>query len=143
MTTFNITELRTPSVELNVLTVEQKTFYVTEILDTMKEGSEGVEQGIECQAKDDLHVHDDEKPSREEADEKVAFLEKQLSTQRRIVEEHQAKIHLLEDLIKRQCLLLKENDDAYITYEQLARSSTDESKGSKSLLFFEFICINA
>ena len=54
-----------------------------------------------------------------EAKEKMTNLEEQLTIQKTMMEEQQGKMVMLERLIERQCLVVKENDDKR-SYEQLA-----------------------
>lgn len=57
-----------------------------------------------------------------EAKEKVTSLEEQITAQKRMMDEHQGKMMMLEEVIRRQCLVIKENDDQY-SYDQLAKAA--------------------
>ncbi|XP_028407738.1 uncharacterized protein LOC114530326 [Dendronephthya gigantea] len=59
-----------------------------------------------------------------EAKEKMASLEEQIASQKRMMDEHQGKMMMLEEVIRQQCLVIKENDDKY-TYDQLAKAAPD------------------
>jgi hypothetical protein len=50
-------------------------------------------------------------------------LEEQLTIQKTMMEEQQGKMVMLERLIERQCLVVKENDDKR-SYEQLAMAQS-------------------
>ncbi len=58
-----------------------------------------------------------------EAKEKMTNLEEQLTIQKTMMEEQQGKMVMLERLIERQCLVVKENDDKR-SYEQLAMAQS-------------------
>ena len=88
-----------------------------------------VEKSRECKANEEVPATKTAKrrarPSVEEmreAKEKMSSLEQQLAIQKTMMEEHQGKMAMLEQLIKRQCLVLKENDDQ-CNYEQLAKTA--------------------
>lgn len=68
-----------------------------------------------------------------EAREKMSNLEEQLTLQKTTMAEHQEKMMMLEQLIKRQCLVLKENDDK-CTYEQHAKAAPGKSIRSVTCL---------
>lgn len=89
-----------------------------------------MEKTRDCKPNEDLvaptkTVRRRPRPSAEEmrdAKIKMTTFEQQLTLQKAMVEEHQAKMSLLEQLIKRQCLVMKENDDKY-GYEQLVKTA--------------------
>ncbi|XP_046845131.1 uncharacterized protein LOC124438981 isoform X2 [Xenia sp. Carnegie-2017] len=54
-----------------------------------------------------------------EAKEKIGKLEGELKIHKTVMVEHKTKMMMLEELIKRQCLVIKQNDDLY-SYEELA-----------------------
>lgn len=91
----------------------------------MKEGSVA-EREKECEKIDDCAVPPSNVNDLTKARENVSKLEGQICKQRLMIDEHQAKIVLLEQLIERQCLILKKNDDNF-TYEQLAKSSRNDA----------------
>lgn len=62
-----------------------------------------------------------------EAKEKIGKLEGELKVQKTVMVEHKTKMMMLEELLKRQCLVIKQNDDLY-SYEELAT-------GKLSMLF--------
>jgi hypothetical protein len=96
-----------------------------------KSREEGVEQKI---------VKRRNRPTAEEmkeAKEKITNLESQLTAQKTMMEEHQGKMAMLEQLIKQQCLILKENDDK-CSYEQLAKTAPGKEVSTCFICFSYF-----
>ena len=90
---------------------------------SIEKGQECKEKGQECKEFNEEDTPwDASEDEMSKARETVSKIEKQICKQKMMIDEHQAKIVLLEQLIQRQLLILKENDDNY-TYEQMAQSS--------------------
>jgi hypothetical protein len=101
-----------------------------------------VEKARECKSREESVeqkiVKRRNRPTAEEmkeAKEKITNLESQLTAQKTMMEEHQGKMAMLEQLIKQQCLILKENDDK-CSYEQLAKTAPGKE------VFSSFICFS-
>ena len=91
----------------------------------MKKGSPQ-EEGQECK-----EFSNEDTPS--DASEDEMSKAREICKQKMMIDEHQAKILLLEQLIQRQLLILKKNDDTNYTYEQMAQSSSTMNGGENGM----------
>ena len=99
----------------------------------MKKGSPQ-EEGQECKEFSNEDTPSDaSEDEMSKARETVSKIEKQICKQKMMIDEHQAKILLLEQLIQRQLLILKKNDDTNYTYEQMAQSSSTMNGGENGM----------